>query len=875
MPPRTPAPSQAHRGDVDIEVGDLVNVPGDMHGTVKFVGSVRGKAGTFAGVELSREFSQRGKNDGDVDGVQYFTTSIPHSGIFLPIGRAAKRPKPDSSGSFPRTPTDYHSAAASDYPAADADASSPRPGYTPPTPFIPKFSQSVGPGRAASPLFKPRTRPSLPRPESPVRRQPNGGVTPAARTSLGGTTSSRPGGPRFAPSPTPGKFGPTLKPKRHSNTLQGEHGRKTPSASRPGAVSTAGARSESAIGHRSAREAGSNNVSKAVTRSSDGSYGSSSGYGTKPSTVSAYGDDEATVLRNRLEERDRQLKEQAASLAEMERSLAELQSIMASNSSQASKRNTGGSSVIPEDADATQLRAMLREKNEKIRMLTAEFDTHRADFRSTIDTLEMASTETERVYEKRVEDLLQDLRELQDRNEDVEIVARQLKQLEELVQELEEGLEDARRGEAEARAEVEFLRGEVERGRSELKREREKAAAALKGAGATVNGIANAEGAKEVEQRDDEIRGLKAIIHSLSRDPVSDGHDPNGRSLPQRNATGVQDVERQRLSRQLSGEQAVRSRLEHELRDLRSLVERKLHREGELERELERLRLGGSPSSAYRMSTSSEHTVMQGKSGGVGGSSGETDAPEANGNAGGASAAAPSAGWRDSPSSSLTAKMATANARPGAAATQLETMHEHDTYSSDADGSSLWCEICDIGGHDILTCTNMFGTNNAKNNITSSTSQKPVDQLTPSLGTAPNPRSSSTSPIAPNAAGSPRTGRDVVVEGLKGFSMNPAVGKTTTTTNAGTISSIGAFHGPAPSASSFPAVQPRQMVHHAQPQQQSQPQPPSQQHQQQYSDDQSTMAPGKASGIVDPNKWCALCERDGHESVDCPFEEGL
>ena len=33
------------------------------------------------------------------------------------------------------------------------------------------------------------------------------------------------------------------------------------------------------------------------------------------------------------------------------------------------------------------------------------------------------------------------------------------------------------------------------------------------------------------------------------------------------------------------------------------------------------------------------------------------------------------------------------------------------------------------------------------------------------------------------------------------------------------------------------------------------------------------MAAGKASGVVDASKWCALCERDGHESVDCPFED--
>lgn len=52
----------------DIDVGDTVDVPGGMMGVVKFVGSIRGKQGVFAGVELSREYAARGKNDGAVDG---------------------------------------------------------------------------------------------------------------------------------------------------------------------------------------------------------------------------------------------------------------------------------------------------------------------------------------------------------------------------------------------------------------------------------------------------------------------------------------------------------------------------------------------------------------------------------------------------------------------------------------------------------------------------------------------------------------------------------------------------------------------------------------------------------------------------------------
>lgn len=52
----------------DVAVGDVVDVPGGMYGTVRFVGFVQGKKGVFAGVELSTEFASRGKNSGDVDG---------------------------------------------------------------------------------------------------------------------------------------------------------------------------------------------------------------------------------------------------------------------------------------------------------------------------------------------------------------------------------------------------------------------------------------------------------------------------------------------------------------------------------------------------------------------------------------------------------------------------------------------------------------------------------------------------------------------------------------------------------------------------------------------------------------------------------------
>lgn len=67
MPPTPRAGAPAPAGD-DLALGDEVDVPGNMRGTVRFLGTVDGKKGTFAGVELHPDFAARGKNNGDVDG---------------------------------------------------------------------------------------------------------------------------------------------------------------------------------------------------------------------------------------------------------------------------------------------------------------------------------------------------------------------------------------------------------------------------------------------------------------------------------------------------------------------------------------------------------------------------------------------------------------------------------------------------------------------------------------------------------------------------------------------------------------------------------------------------------------------------------------
>ena len=32
---------------------------------------------------------------------------------------------------------------------------------------------------------------------------------------------------------------------------------------------------------------------------------------------------------------------------------------------------------------------------------------------------------------------------------------------------------------------------------------------------------------------------------------------------------------------------------------------------------------------------------------------------------------------------------------------------------------------------------------------------------------------------------------------------------------------------------------------------------------------------GKGKDEADPEKWCALCERDGHDATCCPFEDAF
>ncbi|KAI5809309.1 hypothetical protein BZA77DRAFT_335820 [Pyronema omphalodes] len=800
---------QAGARQGDVEVGDQVNTPGGMYGTVKFIGSVKGKAGVFIGVELDGELAGRGKNDGSVDGQRYFSTSQPMSGIFVPLAKATKR----LSGSAPQTPT-----IAEGLSSPTGSLHPPQSRMRPESPAGRAFGR-----RAPSGSF------GGPNSESPVPRT----GTPGQRPSLLPPSTPRSGsamGSRIgALSPTPGIRRPDFGNRSRAGSIaerpgtsQGSHSTPTPKLAKtptPGGLYLGKQRSNANLTLRSGSSLGISRPDSAMSRhlDDDGSYRNDhspidSGIGMgKDHGFPSHDEETINNLKAQLAEKDRLLKEQAVALGEMEGTLTELQALVTNATNNSMSGITSPRSATFEDCDAAQLRALLREKNDKIQHLTAEFDAHRADFRSTIDTLELASSETERVYERQVQDLLQEIRDLQDRNEDVESVARQLKQLEELVADLEEGLEDARRGEAEARGEVEFLRGEVDRTREELRREKEKSAAAV--ANAAVGKMMGRN--EEVEKKDDEIRGLKAIIHSLSRDSVAldDITVPGVDAKPASNGRRL-TIEGEG---ELVKERQNSEKLSTEILELQTQIKNKVSREEELEREIEELR----KKREARTSTTSDKTVTW---------SGRTS--------GGDPSRPPIGSWR-SRQASLSAGSTLRKVSLDTASIQETNPDNKDPaeltpIESDADSTTStvpWCEICEAAGHDILTCTNMFGAaaggpaSAGPNGLTTAAAAAEQDRIkTPVIERKPS--------FSPS-------------EGPSG--TPPAVSPTPPSEDKFSDSA------------SVAEKEKKRSVHL--PQLPPMPAPPA----------EGPVA-GKDSGKVDMDSWCALCERDGHDSVDCPFE---
>ncbi|CAE6505546.1 unnamed protein product [Rhizoctonia solani] len=95
------------RAGHEFEVGDAVRIESlGMEGTLRFMGEIDGKNGMWAGVELAPTYAGKGKNDGSVAGVRYFTCP-PKCGVFT-LPNKLSAPLPRNGGPRPSSVASHY-----------------------------------------------------------------------------------------------------------------------------------------------------------------------------------------------------------------------------------------------------------------------------------------------------------------------------------------------------------------------------------------------------------------------------------------------------------------------------------------------------------------------------------------------------------------------------------------------------------------------------------------------------------------------------------------------------------------------------------------------------------------------------------------------
>ncbi|KAI5290776.1 hypothetical protein KEM55_008503, partial [Ascosphaera atra] len=417
----------------------------------------------------------------------------------------------------------------------------------------------------------------------------------------------------------------------------------------------------------------------------------------------------------------------------------------------------------------------------------------------------------------------------------------------ELVSELEEGLEDARRGETEAKGEVEFLRGEVERTKLELKQEKERSATALRNAEERANSLAALTSSEAdrtaLDQKDERIRSLEAIIDSLQTSDSSS--DTKGNMSAEDKAAYEKRI--QELEQHLADQARRMADLERELQASHNPPTQPLPLRPKPSMASS---LGSTSSRDQRRKGSHNHTLSDRT---VVPNEHEVQQAHANG-------------------SHLAPR--TPNHYAPRAHSRIDSEIEYG--SSPNSEETLWCEICETSGHEILTCTNMFGSNggqptsNNNNGVNhnafnfehddssrrpsagafSNGSRRPSLHPPPSQGLPETPRMEHAQMYAPSFD-SQDDARSYLSASTDQHEQLPNPQQQYQAYGGGSSGTKPAASPGATSQRSARDVVLERMRSNG------------------------SMGPlaGKESGVVDESKWCALCERDGHESIDCPFDE--
>ncbi|KAG6813321.1 hypothetical protein H0H92_012134 [Tricholoma furcatifolium] len=139
------------------EVGDNVRVESlGFEGTLRYLGPIEGKQGSWAGVQLSGGFAGKGKNNGAVNGIQYFTCPD-KCGVFVSVVKLS--PPTVGAGAIHRPPSAASSRGGRITPAFSGRPSLPASASIT-APRVSSSSSSISNGRV-TPSSSGRITPSM------------------------------------------------------------------------------------------------------------------------------------------------------------------------------------------------------------------------------------------------------------------------------------------------------------------------------------------------------------------------------------------------------------------------------------------------------------------------------------------------------------------------------------------------------------------------------------------------------------------------------------------------------------------------------------------------------------------------------------------
>ncbi|KAK9315541.1 hypothetical protein V1524DRAFT_429134 [Lipomyces starkeyi] len=317
----------------------------------------------------------------------------------------------------------------------------------------------------------------------------------------------------------------------------------------------------------------------------------------------------------KLQAKEREFTKQSAILLDMENTLAEFQAL---SETPKNALSDGEGDIQPPTQRELDLRTLLQDKDAKLEALQLELDSKRNEFRDTMETLEQANLASMHVYEAQLEELRSQIQAANG-------VVGDIQPLETMILELETGLEGARMIEKEVREELEVAR-------------------------------------ITIAEKEQEIKKLKQQLSSVA----------TGTGLVSDLSFGGDE-----LREELVNEKKEHEKLEQEVANLELLIESKVFREQELEKELVRLREQLSAALDSLRTEKAQNETLQEQL----------------------------QHRRDILVPALPKAQAVAKAplKP----TSNISLNGNGGYGKSENkhtGGALWCEICETEGHDIIDC---------------------------------------------------------------------------------------------------------------------------------------------------------------------------